>query len=131
MPDFTSVQTERIQYLSIAACVVLIAVIVELIRRGRLREEYAFVWLGAALVFLALSIWRGAFDALARMLGIAYAPSLLILGILFFGFIYLLHFSITVSRLTSENKRLAQELALLAKRVEERNPEDGSDAPAG
>ena len=131
MPDFSNVQTERIQYLSIAACVLLIVVIVELIRRGRLREEYAIVWLGAAVVFLALSIWRGAFDAFARMLGIAYAPSLLILVVLFFGFVYLLHFSVTVSRLTSENKRLAQELAMLTKLVEERKPEDGTDTTSG
>ena len=51
MPDFSNVQTERIQYLSIAACVLLIVVIIELIRRGRLREEYAIVWLGTAVVF--------------------------------------------------------------------------------
>lgn len=46
-----------------------------------------------------------------------------------FGFIYLLHFSVTVFRLTSENKRLAQELDMLTKLVEERKPEDGADVP--
>lgn len=131
MPDFSDVQTVRIQYLAIAASLALVVAIVELIRRGRLREEYAFVWLGAAVVFLALSIWRGAFDALARFLGIAYAPALLILVILFFGFIYLLHFSIVISQLTSENKRLAQELAILTRTVEERNRGDDTGAPDG
>jgi hypothetical protein len=131
MPDFSSVQTVRIQYISIAVCLILIAGIIELIRRGRLREEYAFVWLGSAIVLLALSIWRGAFDALARFLGIAYGPALLILVILFFGFVFLVHFSIVVSRLTSENKRLAQEIAMLTKLVEERESQDGPDAPAG
>ncbi len=131
MPDFSSVQTARIQYLAIAASIVLIVAIIELIRRGRLREEYAFVWLGAAVVFLVLSIWRELFDALARFLGIAYAPALLILVILFFGFIYLLHFSIVISRLTSENKKLAQELAIFAKLVEERSYRDEPDDPDG
>lgn len=131
MPEFSNVHTERIQYLLIAASVLLIVFIIELIRRGRLREEYSLVWLGAAVFMLALSIWRGAFDALARLVGIAYAPALLILVVLFFGFVYLLHFSVTVSRLTSENKRLAQELAMLAKLIEEHKPEDGTDAPAG
>jgi hypothetical protein len=124
MPDFSNVQTTRIQYLSIAVCVVLILGIIELIRRGRLREEYAFVWLGSAVVFLVLSIWRGLFDTLARLLGIAYGPALLILVILLFGFVFLVHFSIVVSKLTGENKRLAQELAILNKLVEERNKED-------
>ena len=131
MPDFSSVQTARIQYLAIAASIVLIVAIIELIRRGRLREEYALVWLGAAVVFLVLSIWRELFDALARFLGIAYAPALLILVILFFGFVYLLHFSIVISRLTSENKKLAQELAIFAKLVEERSYRDDTDDPAG
>ena len=131
MPDFSSVQTARIQYLAIAASIVLIVAIIELIRRGWLREEYAFVWLGAAVVFLVLSIWRELFDALARFLGIAYAPALLILVILFFGFVYLLHFSIVISRLTSENKKLAQELAIFARLVEERSNRDDTDAPAG
>jgi hypothetical protein len=127
MPDFSDVQTSRIQYLSIVACVGLIVLIIELIRRGRLREEHSFIWLGAAIVFLAMSIWRGAFDALARFLGIAYAPALLILVVLFFGFIYLLYFSVTVSRLTSENKRLAQEVAILTQLIEEPHPKDGTD----
>ena len=131
MPDFSSVQTARIQYLAIAASIVLIVAIIELIRRGRLREEYAFVWLGASVVFLVLSIWRELFDGLARFLGIAYAPALLILVILFFGFVYLLHFSIVISKLTSENKKLAQELAIFAKLVEERTHRDESDAPNG
>jgi hypothetical protein len=129
MPDFSNVQTTRIQYLSIAVCVVLILGVIELIRRGRLREEYAFVWLGSAVVFLVLSIWRGLFDTLARLLGIAYGPALLILVILLFGFVFLVHFSIVVSKLTGENKRLAQELAILNKLVEERNKED--DPPTG
>jgi hypothetical protein len=129
MPDFSNVQTTRIQYLSIAVCVVLILGIIELIRRGHLREEYAFVWLGSAVVFLALSIWRGLFDALARLLGIAYGPALLILVILLVGFVFLVHFSIVVSKLTGENKRLAQELAILNKLVAERNKED--DPPTG
>jgi hypothetical protein len=131
MPDLSDVQTVRIQYVSIAVCVILIATIIELIRRGRLREEYAFIWLASAVVFLALSIWRGAFDAIARFLGIAYGPSLLILVILFFGFVYLVHFSIVISKLTSENKRLAQELAILGKLVADREEKDGTDTPTG
>ena len=131
MPDFSNVQTDRIQYISIAVCVVLIATIIELIRRGRLREEYAFIWLGSALVFLVLSIWRGAFDSIARFLGIAYGPSLLILVILFFGFVFLVHFSIVISKLTSENKRLAQEQAILNRLLAERKDQDGTNVPNG
>lgn len=117
MPDFTPVDTTRIQYIAVALTLGLIAVIVELIRRGRLREEYALIWLASAVVFLFFSIFRGAFDAIAHAMGIAYGPALIILGIALFGFVMLVHFSIVISRLTSENKRLAQEVALLGDRL--------------
>jgi hypothetical protein len=131
MPDFSDVQTVRIQYIAIAGCLLLIAGVLEAIRRGRLREEYAFIWLGSAIVALLMSIWRGAFDALARFLGIAYGPALLILVILVFGFVFLVHFSIVVSKLKDENKRLAQEMAILTRLVEERKTEDGNAPPTG
>jgi len=122
-PDFASVDTSRIQILAVVASLVLIASILELIRRNRLREEYALLWLISSAVLLFFSLWRGAFDYVAHHLGIAYSPALLILAVLFFGIVLMVHFSIVISRLTGENKRLAQELALLALRLEE--------APAG
>jgi hypothetical protein len=131
MPDFSNVHTHRIQYIAVVVCLLLILGIVELIRRGRLREEYAFIWLASALAALALSIWRGAFDALARFLGIAYGPALLILVILFFGFVFLVHFSVIVSKLKDENKRLAQEMAILTKQIEERKAKNGNTSPSG
>ncbi len=117
-----SVQTFHIQVISVVASILLIVTIVELIRRGKLREEYSLVWFAAALVFVYFSIWRGHMEALALRMGIAYAPALLILLTIFFGSIWLIHFSIVVSRLTTENKRLTQEMAILGTRVRELNP---------
>ncbi len=123
---FEPVNTLRIQIIAIAASLVLIVTIFELIRRGKLREEYSLIWFASSLVFLFFSIWRGALDTIAHRLGIAYAPALLLLLMLFFGILLLVHFSMAISRLTSENKRLTQEIALLALRSEERQ---GRGAP--
>ena len=117
MPDSGPADTWRIQVFAIIASVTLIVSILELIRRGKLREEYSLLWLASAVVFLFFSIWRGAFEALGQFLGIAYRPALLILVILFAGFLLLVRFSVAISKLTTENERLAQELALLAKDV--------------
>ena len=114
-----TVDTFRIQILAIVASILLVGVIVELIRRGRLREEYSLIWFLAAIVFVYFSIWRGHMDALATRLGIAYGPALLILVTLFFGSALLIHFSIVISRLTGENKRLAQDMAILGLHVRE------------
>jgi hypothetical protein len=125
LPDFSDVQTTRIQYIAIGLCVILIASVIGLIRKGRLREEYAFIWFGSALTLLFFSVFRRAFDAVARFLGIAYGPSFLLLVILFSGFLFLVHFSIVISRLTEENKRLAQEVAILQKLAEKTDPDRG------
>ncbi|MFQ5512155.1 MAG: DUF2304 domain-containing protein [Candidatus Krumholzibacteriia bacterium] len=117
-----SVQTLHIQVISVVASLALIGGIVELIRRGKLREEYSLVWFAAALVFVYFSIWRHHMEALAQRMGIAYAPALLILLIIFFGSVWLIHFSIVVSRLTTENKRLTQEVAILGLRLRDLEP---------
>ncbi len=83
------------------------------------------MWFAAALVFVYFSIWRGQMEALALRMGIAYAPALLILLTIFFGSVWLIHFSIVVSRLTTENKRLTQEMAILGARIRELNPPVG------
>ncbi len=90
----------------------------ELVRRRRLGEPYAILWLLAAAVLLVLSIFDGLLDELAELVGIATpANALFVVG---FGFILvlLLSFSSVVSRLSRENKLLAQELARLSRERE-------------
>ncbi len=79
-------------------------------------ERYALLWLFSALVLLGLSIWRGALDRVAALVGIAYPPNALFLIAFGFVLVLLLHFSLAVSRLTDQTKVLAQRLALLEER---------------
>jgi hypothetical protein len=108
---------DRIQIVSIIGAVVLLLVILELVRRRRLLERYALVWLGSALVILGLALWRGALTDLAKTLGIIYPPNALF--VIAFGFVLLLllHFSLAVSRLADQSKVLAQRLSMLEERV--------------
>jgi hypothetical protein len=108
---------DRIQIFSIVAAAILLVVILELVRRRRLLERYALVWLGSGVVILGLAIWRGALTNLASTLGIIYPPNALF--VIAFGFVLflLLHFSLAVSRLADQTKVLAQRLAMLEERV--------------
>lgn len=108
----------RVQWVAIAATVALLFLVLELVRRRRLQERYALLWMGSALVLLALAAWRGALNTVAGALGIAYPPNALFL--VAFGFILalLLHFSAAVSRLADQSKVLAQRMALLEERLE-------------
>jgi hypothetical protein len=103
---------------SILGSLGLLLVILELVRKGKLAEEYSLLWILTAVVLFALSVWRGILDLLARAVGIYYPPSALFL--VGFGFVLLLilHFSVIVSRLSKRNQELAQALALLREELE-------------
>jgi hypothetical protein len=106
----------RIQLVAIAASGLLLVVILELVRRRRLLERYALLWLFSAVVLLTLAIWRGLLEDIARTIGVAYAPNALFFIAFGFVLVLLLHFSLAVSRLTDQTKVLAQRLALLEER---------------
>jgi hypothetical protein len=110
----------RIQVVIILVAALLLVGVIELVRRRRLLERYALLWLLSSTVLLGLAIWRGALDKIAEALGVAYPPNALF--IVAFGFVLwmLLHFSVAVSRLSDQSKILAQRLALLEERVRRR-----------
>jgi hypothetical protein len=99
----------------------LVIVVLELIRRGRLQERYALLWLLTGLVLTALSAWRDGLNTIARWVGVrSYPPAVLFaVGILFILAV-LLHYSTVISRLSQQNTILAQRLALLEQRLRER-----------
>lgn len=109
----------RIQLLAIVASIGLIGLIVWLMRRRKLREEYGLVWLGGAAVLILFSVWRDLLDQLAVTIGVYYAPAALLLIAIFFGVLISLHFSVVISRQAEQIKLLTQELALLRQRLEE------------
>jgi hypothetical protein len=103
----------RIQILAIAASGTLLLLVLEMVRRKAFLERYALLWLLSALVMLALSIWGGALESLAKLIGIVYPPNALFLVAFGFVLVLLLHFSLAVSKLSDQTKILAQRLALV------------------
>jgi hypothetical protein len=97
---------------------ILLAVIVELLRRRQLREKYGILWLGVGLVVLPLAAFPRLLDNVAGTLGVASGVSL----VLFLGIAFLLlvciHLSWEVSRLEEETRTIAEELALLRTRLD-------------
>jgi hypothetical protein len=99
------------------ASLVLLIAVLELVRRRRLREKYALLWILTAIVMLTLSLWRGLVDSLAVELGIAYGP-LITIGVgALFVLVVLLHYSTVISALTDRTAVLAQEIAMLEERI--------------
>jgi hypothetical protein len=107
----------RLQIVAIVAAAGLLLVLLELVRRRRLLERYALLWLFSAVVLLGLSVWTGLLEFVADVIGVAYPPNALFLIAFGFVMVLLLHFSLAVSRLSDQAKVLAQRLALMEERL--------------
>ena len=107
----------RIQIVAIIATGGMFALVFELVRRRRLMERYALLWLFSTAVLLGLAVWKDLLEQVARTVGIFYAPSALF--VIAFGFVLamLLHFSLVISRLVDQNKVLAQQVGMLQHRI--------------
>ena len=107
----------KLQIVAIAGAVALLFIVLEMVRRRRLMERYALLWMLSATVILALSVWQDALNVMARQLGIASGPNALFLVALAFILLLLLHFSAAMSRLSDQSKVLAQRQAILEERL--------------
>ena len=101
------------QILAIAVSACLLLLVLELVRRKAFLERYALLWLLSALVLLALSIWGGLLNWVADQMGIKTPANALFVVAFGFVLLLLLHFSLAVSKLSDQNKILAQRLALI------------------
>jgi hypothetical protein len=108
-----------LKIMAIVGCGSGLLVIIELIRRGRLKERYALLWLFAGIVLLIFSLSRDLLKYVASLVGIYYPPSLLFLLAFLFLLLITLHFSSVISGLSEKNKQMAQELALLRQEMME------------
>lgn len=109
----------RIQLIAIITSLLFLANVAYLIHKGRLREEYAFLWIISTFLLIGFSVWREAFDTMAHLFGVYSPPNLIFTGAIFAVLIYLLHLSVTVSKMQQQNKTLAQHQALLQQKISE------------
>ena len=108
---------EKIQIIAIITSLLFLTYISWLIVKGKLREEYAIIWILCTIVLVIFSFWRKGLDVISNMLGIFDPPNLVFTGAIFAVLVYLLHLSIAVSKLQKQNKTLAQEIALLKEKL--------------
>ena len=99
-------------------CVIIFLSILELVRQGKLREEYSWFWLLSSAAFFIFILRYDWLVALTGFIGAGNPTSTLFLGAFLFLLAVNIHFSIKVSQLTTEIKNLAQENSLLKYRLE-------------
>ncbi len=120
-----------VQIISVGASGFIFFMVIELIRRNRLKERYSLIWLAASIALMVFSVWRGLLHFIAFKLGIYYPPSLLFLLGIVFLIALLLHFSTVISSQSEQNKRLAQEIGALKSRLSVIERREDREGPKG
>lgn len=110
----------NVLWFSLLFSVGFIFVILDLVRRQRLKEQYSLLWLLIGLGFLVVSSNTKVLEWMALLLDIKYAPAVLFLLGLIFSFALILHLTVVISRLTDHVLRLTQEITVLKTELSER-----------
>jgi hypothetical protein len=109
----------RLTLVTVVVAVLAFVLVFELLRRRRLRQKYAFLWVLVAGATVVLSVFPGALVRASALLGIAVPSNLLFLGSLLILFGVSLQLSIEVGVLEEQSRRLAEEIGALRLRLEE------------
>jgi hypothetical protein len=110
----------KVQIIVGALSMILLLITFELIRKKRLREEYAILWLFTGIAVLVFSLWPKYLlsQFFVRITGIFYLSAVVLIAF-FFLLLIVFHFSVVISKLTGQNKELAQRYALLELELKE------------
>ena len=115
---------DRIQIIAIVLSTSFLLLVLELVRRRKLVEEYSLLWIGAALGILAVSIWRELLHAAARELGVHDPPNVLLIALTAVVVVALLGVSVVLSKQRRQIERLREETAILSAELRETRSED-------
>jgi hypothetical protein len=120
----------RTQVIGIIGVALALVVIIELVRRRRLRTAYSLLWLFIGGLVLILAVWSGLVEGLAQLLGVRFPGSMLYAAGIFFALLILLEHSLALSTLWYDKKRLAHENALLERRIRQLEAQIGDQFQA-
>lgn len=101
------------QILSIAGSFGLLGLLIYLIRKRKLKEEYAILWIVISIVFLVIAVFRGLIDWISQIFGIHYQPAALFIILIFCLYLLMLHFSIVTSDSRMKINTLLMKITLL------------------
>lgn len=108
----------RIRWFMGLVSAMVLAVTIEAIRRSRLRERYALLWVGTAGLVFVVAMVPGLLVGLSRWLGMQYV-TVVVAAVFTFLLLVAFHFSIALSEQEEDKAGLAQRCALLEERIEQ------------
>ncbi|MDP9028523.1 MAG: DUF2304 domain-containing protein [Actinomycetota bacterium] len=113
--------------LGIVSALLVLGVVVELLRRGRLRERHAVWWLIAGILALVIGVFPSTLIWVAKLVGVEVPTNLVFfVSIALLSLVCIQHSS-ELTRLEEKTRSLAESVALLEVRV--RDAESAQTAP--
>lgn len=102
---------------AVAASVVTLLFIVQLLRRRRLREKYAGIWLVISVAIIVLAAFPQLAIRLADLVGVSTPSNLLFAASLLVLLLVSVQLSTEISTLEEETRTLAEHAAMLDERI--------------
>lgn len=99
--------------LGIVAPSAVLIVVVDLLRRGKLRERHAVWWFGFGALALVGGIFPGLVDKLANLTGVELPINLVFFVAISVAFLVFLQHSSELTKLEAKTRRLAEKVAML------------------
>ena len=109
----------RTQVILAFGAVGLALLVLELVRRRKLSEEYSLLWMASTFVIAVLGFSTPALKGLTRSLGIMYESSTVFFIGVAFGTAMLLYLSVRLSRVGRHLEIAGREVAILRQELDE------------
>jgi hypothetical protein len=103
----------RLEVVMLLGSLLLLGFIVEVVRRRRLSEGYALLWIAVGVGVLVLGVARPLIDRISRLVGVSYGASLVFGVAIVLLVVVCVNLSMHVSRVEDKVQTLAEEIALL------------------
>ena len=115
--------TPRQQVFAIAASIIIVLLVFELVRRKRLREEYTWLWILSAATIFIITVRYDLLVAITHLIGAVLPTTTVFLFGILFLYLISLHYAVKMTALSEQVKNLAQAYALLEAELRERTTE--------
>lgn len=105
------------QAIGIVAAALTLIVVVEMVRRGRLKERHALWWIIAGALALTIGIFPGILDGVANLIGIEVPINLVFFVSIAVLFLVCIQNSSELTSLEEKTRILAEEVSILRNQI--------------
>jgi len=107
-----------IRFLVVGLSLFSLILIFGLVIRKELKEKYAILWIFSGITMFTFAVFDNILDRITQALGIVLSVNTVFFFGIFFLILINIHFSVVISNLSEQNKKIAQKLSLLEAKKE-------------